>query len=144
LKGVLDYVDSRGTIMGPDVSGGLYLSINGLVVRVNNQIATSGFVPYDTGLFTFDYPTADCSGPRYLPTDFFTSDLWVFGNTAYYGATAGTVMVVNSFEEFQTGADITQRGQCIPGGEPASPIGLMQTIDMSTFGFVPPFSVQIF
>jgi len=144
VKGVLDYVDSRGTIMGPDVGGSLYLSVNGLVVQVNNQIQTPGFVPYDTSLFTWDYLSADCSGPKYLPTDYFTSHLWVFGNTGYYAATAGTLMVVNSFEEFPTGADITQPGQCIVGGPPATPIGLMQTIDMSTFGFLPPFSVQIF
>jgi hypothetical protein len=146
LKGVLDYVDSSGTVMGPDVGGRLYLGINGLVVQTINQIATSGFVPYDTSLFTWDYLSADCSGPKYLPTDYFTSQLWVFGNTGYYAATAGTLMPVSSFEEFPTGADITQPGQCISGGASpvSSPIGLMRTIDMSTFGFVPPFSVQIF
>ena len=66
--------------------------------------------------------------------------------TGYSAATGGTLMPVSSFEKLPTGADITQPGQCISGGaSPASlPIGLMQTIDMSTFGFVPPFSVQIF
>ena len=90
--------------------------------------------------------SADCSGPKYLPTDYFTSHLWIFGNTGYYAATAGTLLPVGSFEEFPTGADITQPGQCILiGASPASlPIGLMQTTDMSAFGFVPPFSVQIF
>ena len=145
LKGMLDYVDSRGTIMGPAVAG-LDLSINGLVVRVINQVEASGFAPYDTSFFTFDYLSDDCSGPRYLPSDYFTSDLWVFGNTVYYAATAGTFMAVHSREEFPTGADITQPGQCIstPTSNSTTPIGLMRTIDMRTFGFVPPFSVQIF
>lgn len=146
VKGLLDFVDSQGTIMGPDYNNQLALSINGLVVEVQNQMDVSGFLPYDTSLFTWDHISTDCSGPRYLPTNAFTSSLWVFGNTGYYGATAGTFIVVHSFEQYQTGADITQPGQCTSTGigPPASPIGLMETIDMSTLGFVPPFSLQIF
>ena len=143
IGGFLDLVDSRGTIMGPDV-GQLMLNINGLVVAVQNQINHAGFLPYDTSLFIFNHLSTDCSGPRYLPTGTFASSLWIFGTTGYYAATAGTQPLSSSYEQFQTGADITQPGQCVSIPTPVpSPIGLAQTIDMNTLGFVPPFSLEI-
>ena len=143
IGGFLDLVDSRGTLMGPDI-GQLMVSINGLVVAVQNPINHSGFQPYDTSLFTFIHTSTDCSGPRYLASDNFASRLFIFGTTGYYAATAGMELLSYSYETFPTGADITQPGHCVSVSTPASfPYGPVQTIDMNTLGLVPPFSLEI-
>jgi hypothetical protein len=109
------------------------------------QPGVSGFYSMDSSGFSFYHVAADCAGPRLLlGYDPFFGTLLIQNNIGYYPGGPLSPQTVQSVENFLLGEDITQPSahcstQNVPPPSPLAVYGTVKTLNMSSFGFVPPF-----
>jgi hypothetical protein len=109
------------------------------------QPDVTGFDSLDVSGFSFYHVQADCAGPRLLLSyDPFFGTLLVYNNIGYYPGGPLIPQNVQSVENFLPGEDITQPSahcstQNVPPLSPLAVYGTVKTVNMSSFGFVPPF-----
>jgi hypothetical protein len=104
----------------------------------------TGFVESDAGGFNFYHVAANCAGPRLmLSYDSFIGTLVIKNNIGYYPTGPYIAQTVQSVENFLTGEDVSQpSAHCSSQALPISSLsvyGALKTVNMSSFGFVPPF-----
>jgi Collagen triple helix repeat (20 copies) len=114
------------------------------ILAYPEQPDTGGFYSEDSSGFNFYHVAAGCAGPRLvLSYDPFFGPLLVQNNIGYYPGGPLTPQAVQSVENFLTGEDVTQPStHCSTSGLPISTLsvyGALKTVNMSSFGFVPPF-----
>jgi hypothetical protein len=108
-------------------------------------VGTTGFYNEDSVGFNFYHVAAGCAGPRLvIGDDAFFGPLLVQNNIGYYPTGPLIPQTVQSVENFLTGEDITQpSAHCstanLPPLSPLTVYGTLKTVNMSSFGFVPPF-----
>jgi hypothetical protein len=132
------------------------MNINGTLVNValDSQIPLvppqSGFATQDVSAVIFYHLTADCSGTRYINGSAgpYTSwPVYTVNNQAaplylFYPTTALTRMTTLSSENFVSGQNPLQPGTCNLIGTVTYPLAVVGYFDVSTLGFVPPFSLK--
>ena len=121
---------------------GWYMQINGVVVAAT--LNSSGFMQSDVTQIFFLHTTSDCSGARYWGSTIneFVSYLQVAGTTGYFGAATGPIMTTYSVEQFSAGEDpANPASNCLlfPSGFTGTGTPL-QTINLTSLGFTPPFA----
>jgi Collagen triple helix repeat (20 copies) len=104
----------------------------------------TGFVESDAGGFNFYHVAANCAGPRLvLGYDSFIGPLLVQNNIGYYPTGPLIAQTVQSVENFLSGEDVSQpSAHCSSSNLPISSLsvyGALKTVNMSSFGLVPPF-----
>jgi hypothetical protein len=135
-------LDGTGKFVAVLNTYGWYMNING--VNVAATFNSSGFLQSDVTQIFFLHTTSDCSGARYygFAVSGFVSYLQVNGTTGYFGAPTGPALTIYSVEQFSTGEDpANPAGNCLlfPSGFAGTNTPL-QTINLSTLGFTPPFA----
>jgi hypothetical protein len=106
---------------------------------------TTGFYNEDSVGFNFYHVEAGCAGPRLMVGyDPIFGNFLVQNNIGYYAGGPLLPETVQSVENFLTGEDITQPStHCstanLPPESPLTVYGTLKTVNMSSFGFVPPF-----
>jgi Collagen triple helix repeat (20 copies) len=137
-------VDGTGKFVGVRNTYGTYMELTGVVVVAT--LDSNGFEQSDITQIFFLHTTADCSGARYWNSTVseFASYLQVAGTTGYYGAASGPNIDMHSVEQFSLGEDTSKpAGNCLlfPDGiqQEATPL---QSIDLTTLGFTPPFALR--
>ena len=137
------------------------MSINGQSVNVALDAnvppggggPSTGFLNNDSSKITFYHLTANCSGTRYMVLggngQYSQYQSYTVGNQSapnylFYPTAAPTYLATTgSYEQFSTGMDPTQPGTCtVTGPQPATAIVAVTYFDLSTLGFVPPFSLK--
>jgi hypothetical protein len=137
-------LDATGKFVA--VSNQYYFSvINGLNVSVNP--APSGFAQADITQMFMAHTTGDCTGQRYWGNyvNSWVVRFDVFNNVGYYSFPTLPSLVVNSVEQFFPGDDLSKTAsRCITFSEPIQfgTVGPLVTLDVSTLGFTPPFSLH--
>jgi hypothetical protein len=137
-------VDSRGAQIGPYYPPEVALrKINGLWLPL--PVLTTGFS--NTGVL-LNYTSSDCSGTAYLfqnPADLANVqvglNIGVVNGVLYYGdAAVAQSMAMNS--ERLLNPDGTPEQPCTTSEE-FNPFSPAITLDLSTLGFTPPFTIQV-
>jgi hypothetical protein len=136
-------LDATGKFVA--VSNQYYFSvINGVNVIINP--APSGFAQADITQMFMAHTTNDCSGQRYWGNYFgFVVRFDVYNNVGYYSLPTQQSLVVNSVEQFFPGDDLSKpASRCITFSQPIpfGAVGPLTTLDVSTLGFTPPFSLH--
>jgi Collagen triple helix repeat (20 copies) len=137
-------LDATGKFIGVRNIYGVYMELSGVVVDA--MLAPDGFMQSDITQIFFLHVTNDCTGTRYFGSTIssFVSYLMVAGNTGYYSAATGPPFMFYSVEQFSPGEDTSkQAGTCLlfPQGNPGQAT-VVQTVDLTTLGFKPPFSMH--
>ena len=115
----------------------------GPLTQLGGPPATA-FPTSDSSGLVFYHVAANCAGPRLiLSYDALIGPLVIHNNNGYYPGGPLTAQTVQSVENFLDGEDVSQPStHCSTTNLPISSLsvyGPVETVDMSTFGFVPPF-----
>jgi hypothetical protein len=140
-------VDSAGHVVGPYIrfNGGINgLEFEAVFIRTSTisfAVAFSiGGAPSGGGLL---YTTADCSGTAYVEANGPQSIMMPYAmvlNTTAYVYRFWEVKLVSAASETILNGNSLQCTSLTPATVSAAPV--VATIDLSTMGFVPPFSVR--
>ena len=108
----------------------------------------TGFDAYAASEFVFYHTQYSCAGPRLMSSfEPFQPDMLSINNTGYYPAGPLTSQTVVSQENFLDGEDVSKpSAHCGAVNPPfVGPVwfGLVKTVDLSSLGFVAPFSYQL-
>jgi len=130
--------DANSVFVAVPVNGHFLREINGQALTIWS-IVPSGLAQTDVTRFQFWHLAADCAGPRLVYGN--NNTLYIIGNTGYYAPNTATQTPL-SVENFSAGQDVTQPGQClnIDHPQPFFQLGVVSTVDISSWGLTPPFS----
>lgn len=138
-------VDSQGNLVGRLIDNDAALrQVNGTWVTL--PVNQSGFKAQSFGSTAYSslfFTTSDCSGQAYLPNqDLPAKPGHIDTGILYFATTPPQEIMVGSQRDSVSHTCVP--GVVLPGFPPprilASPVD--QVVDLSTFGLVPPFSVQ--
>jgi len=138
ITGIVTVRDANSVFVAVPVNGHFLREINGQALTIWS-IVPSGLAQTDVTRFQFWHLAADCAGPRLVYGN--NNTLYIIGNTGYYAPNTATQTPL-SVENFSAGQDVTQPGQClnIDHPQPFFQLGVVSTVDISSWGLTPPFS----
>jgi hypothetical protein len=135
ITGIVTVRDANSVFVAVPVNGHFLREISGQPFIIWS-IIPAGLGPTNPETFQFFHLAANCTDPRLI---YGNDTLYIFGNTGYYTLTT-TNEVPLSVESFTTGQDVTQPGKCFNINPGPYPLGPVSTVDISSWGLIPPFS----
>jgi len=135
ITGTLTLRDVNSVLVAVPVNGQWQREVSGETFYIQAPVSSAGLGQSNIAAFTFWHVQANCAGPRLTLGQ---NDLFIFGNTAYFTLSWST-QTTASVELFTAGQDVAQPGQCV-NVQNISPVGLVSTVSVSSWGVTPPFS----
>jgi hypothetical protein len=141
-------IDSDGRPVGPVLDTGVDVAIQAQDRTLRVLVDRTGFPASGS----FDHPSADCSGARYLQTASpFLATATVLGGVAYYPANDTQQLAINSFEYPSSPQGTCDSGDpslvggtcCHASSQGTRDESTVLTFDLSTLGLSAPFSLQL-